>query len=148
MAPTIIMTVIFILAFIAFILIYTENAQNRNREFKIKMEAAKVAKNSHILNMPYKDLLGIVDINMVYYVTETVLTSGLHEMKTDEERSLEFNDALLTVCTKVRLSLSDDLIQALLFYISEDHLNIYIKDSARILLVAKIENSTRQQIKP
>lgn len=129
---------IFILLFIR----YAESVEQRKLEFEVKLKAAATAKNSHILNMGYKDLLSIVDNNMLYYVEQEILVSGISNKESDEEKSLHFNTLLIDTCAKVETSLSPDLKEALLFYITEDHLRTYIKDSCRVILIAKIEQKT------
>ena len=131
----------FILLFIIifFILQYRESYMYKEREFQIKLKSAETARNAHILNMSYKDLMSVVDTNMVYYIDQAILVSGISNKESDEERSLDFNALLLQVCTNVEMSMSDSLKEAILFYISEEHLRTYIKDSSRILMIAKIE---------
>lgn len=118
---------------------YAESVQQRKQEFEIKLQAASTAKNSHILNMGYKDLLSIVDTNMLYYVDQEILVSGISNKESDEEKSIHFNTLLIDVCTRVETSLSKDLKEALYFYVTEEHLRTYIKDSCRVILIAKIE---------
>ena len=138
---TLIITIILILIFGAFIYIIYRDMKQRQFEFKLKLESAKNSRGSNIRSMSYKDLLAIIDTNMVYYVDQSILISGIASKKSDEERSLIFNDILTSTCAQVELSLSNYVKEALLDYISEDHLNTYIKDRARILLIAKIEQN-------
>ena len=129
-----------ILAFagVAFIMVYDRANKSREQEFQIKLEMAKTSKNNHILNMPYKDLMTVVDVNMMYYVEQAIVESGIHSVS-DEEKSVQFNPLLISICTNIEMSLSEDLIKAIEFYVTHDYIKTYIKDSSRLLLLAKIE---------
>ena len=138
---TLIMICILICICIGFSVIQYKDMKQRQLEFQIKIEAAKNTKDSHVRSMSYKDLLSIIDTNMVYYVDQSILISEIVSKKSDEERSLIFNDILTSTCAQVDLSLSTAVKEALLTYISESHLHTYIKDRTRILLIAKIEQN-------
>ena len=131
----ILLSFILIMMMVEFWLSYSQ----RKQEFEIKLTAAETARNSHIVNMNYKDLLSIVDTNMIYYVDQEILLSGILNKKSDEEKSINFNNILISICSKVETSLSNDVKEALLFFITEEHFRTYIKDSSRVLLIAKIE---------
>ena len=140
-------TLTFIIIFILFtflgMFIYTSyrDAKQRELEFSIKLEAAKNTKGANVRAMGYKDLLNIIDTNMVYYVDQSILISGIATKKSDEERSIIFNDVLSSTCAQVELSLSSYIKDALLEFVSENHIHTYIKDRARLLLIAKIEQT-------
>ena len=138
---TLIITIILALLCGAFVFISYRDMKQREMEFNIKIEAAKNSKNSNIKSMNYKDLLSIIDTNMVYYVDQTILISGIATKKSDEERSLIFSDLLASTCAQIELSLSSSVKETLLDFISETHLHTYIKDRTRILLIAKIEQN-------
>lgn len=140
----ILMGIFQILTGLAFIVVYYRGNKSREQEFQLKLESAKSAKNSHILNMSYSDLMTIVDTNMLYYVEQSIISSGIHELKTDEQKSLQFNTVLTSVCASVEMSLSTDIKQAIYFYVAPDHLSTYIKDTGRLLLIAKIEQRAQQ----
>lgn len=131
--------IMILLIAIGFICVFGYSVMIRKQEFEIKLKAAETAKNTHIINMPYKDLLSIIDTNMAYYIDQAIVSSRILELETDEQLSLQFNTVLVSVCAEVSMSLSDDVKRALEFYVSPDHIRTYIKDSCRIILLAKIE---------
>ena len=138
---TLLIIIILILLFGAFIYNIYKDMKQREFEFKLKLESAKHSRGGNIRSMSYKDLLSIIDTNMIYYVDQSILISGIASKKSDEERSLIFNDVLSSTCAQVEMSLSNYVKEALLDYVSENHLNTYIKDRARLLLIAKIEQN-------
>lgn len=141
MIMDIIQIFVVLIAYLSFIQVYRQYTKDKSMEFEIKMEAAKSSGISHINTMSYKDLLSIVDSNIAYYVNDAMLSSGLVSAKSDEERSIQFNDIHVSIASKVEMSLSDSVKKAILNYVSQEHLRIYIKDTTRILLIAKTEQS-------
>lgn len=112
----------------------------RKREFDIKLEAAKASANAKVESLSYKELLAIVDQNMKYYVGQAILTSGIVNKKNDEERSLVINEILISTCAQVEMSISVNVKEAILKYVTLNHLQTYIKDATRLMLIAEIEN--------
>ena len=113
------------------------------RKFKFQMEQMKVqsivadkAKSNYVYNMSYSDLLDIVDKVINFYAADKVINLGL-DGKSDEELSVILDDVLIEVCGKTKFSLSSQIKEALQFYVTEDFLDIYIKDTCRLTLVAR-----------
>ena len=133
----------FILTIVLGFMVFTiyRDCRHREMEFQLKLESIKHAGASNIKSMSFKDLLNIIDTNMGYYVDQAILVSGINLKKSDEERSIIFNDVLISTCAQTESSLSLDVRNAILAFVSENHLQTYIKDRTRILLIAKIEQT-------
>ena len=119
--------------------IYRDMKQ-KEMEFEIKMTAAQASSDSNINNLPYLELKKILDENMKYYVHQNVLMSGIINCNTDEERSLMINDLIVATCIDVDKSISVKVKNAMLNYIADKHLLMYIKNTVRLLIVAEVEN--------
>lgn len=103
----------------------------------IQLEAAKAKKNNHIINMSYNDLFSIVDRLCEFHANMALITSSLSS-KDSSKLSILLDDVIVNVCTATRLSMSDDLIEAIHFYVSDTYLMEYIKNTVRLRLILKI----------
>ena len=136
--------VLVLLAIVAGIASYSiySNGKKTQDALMIQIEAAKAKKNNHIINMPYKDLLGIVD-NLVNFYTKNAVMDFSLSTKNDTELSVVLDDILINICTDVKMSVSKDLHEAILFYVSDAYFNKYIKNTARLLLILEIKRAGR-----
>lgn len=138
------MYIIAIMLYSTFIFVYYRHTQDKKFEFQLKLEAIKNKKNDHVESMSYKDLLSIVNDIIGYYVNDEYLHSALPKSTTDEEITLVFNQVHKSIAAKTEMGLSQDVKNALMGYISKEHMITYIKDTSRLVLVAKIEQNRRK----
>ena len=74
-----------------------------------------------------------------FYVSNTILLNGL-QSKDSNTISAVLDDLIIDISTQVRMSMSEELTNAILNYVTKDYLNNIIKDTVRIVLMAKIND--------
>ena len=104
---------------------------------KAQIEASKIKKTDHINTMKFDDILGVINKLINFYVSEKVLELGLIN-KNDDEISIVIDNMIVDVSTLVTSSLSDKIIEALLNYVTKDHMQRYIVSTIRLEIVARL----------
>lgn len=138
---TLIVLMILFLGLLIVLSIYTiwRSSLEQKMQFDVKMEIAKSSGNTTIKSMSYKDLQEIVNQLINFHVNSVVSTSNIRDKSTDE-LSIILDTMIVDVCARVKISLSNDILNAFYMYITDDFLNSYIKNLSRALLLAKIDN--------
>lgn len=111
----------------------------------IQIEAAKAKKNSHLMTIPYADLLGIINNLINFYVKSAVLEFPL-TTKTQTELSVLMDDILIQICTNVRMAMSEDIQEAMTSYVTEAHMMQYIKNTTRLILLSETTKIEKQNL--
>ena len=93
-----------------------------------------------LTSMSYTSIMEIIDKMIHFEVSNTILKNGLRN-KTDEELSVILDDYILNISEMVYTSISNDLLTVVQYYITDNYLKNYIKDTARIILVANLMSS-------
>ena len=71
-----------------------------------------------------------------------ILINGLL-LKDSDQLSTVMDDLLTKICTDVKMSMSEPLKTSSLNYVTDEYLNITIKDTSRLVLTAKINKRRR-----
>ena len=108
-----------------------------NYMLKAQIEASKIKKTDHINTMKFDDILGVINKLINFYVSEKILELGLIN-KNDDEISIVIDNMIVDVSTLVTSSLSDEIIKALLNYVTKDHMQRYIVSTIRLEIVARL----------
>lgn len=122
-------------------LLYHINYSNKEtKRLKELQLSTKPSIPSVLTNMSYTSIMEIVDKMIQFEVSNTILKHGLRN-KTDEELSVILDDFILNISETVYTSISNDLLSVVQYYITDNYLKSYIKDTARIILVANLMTS-------
>lgn len=118
-----------------------QETKRKQNEFDLKLQIAQIKRNEVVPKMSYGDLMKLVRENIMFYTDKVMLTYGLFTKTTNEERSVLMDDALKEICGLTHGSLSKDVLDSILAFVTEDHLASYIALNARLILIAKCESS-------
>ena len=93
-----------------------------------------------LTSMSYTSIMEIIDKMIHFEVSNTILKNGLRN-KTEEELSIILDNHILSISETVYTSISNELLTVVQYYITDNYLKSYIKDTARIILVANLMSS-------
>ena len=93
-----------------------------------------------LTTMSYTSIMEIIDKMIHFEVSNTILKNGLRN-KTEEELSVILDNHILTISESVYTSISNSLLTVVQYYITDNYLKKYIKDTTRIILVANLMSS-------
>ena len=116
-----------------------ETAKKNECMLKIQIEASKVKSVEHITKLSFDECIKIMNNIIGFYVSNTILLNGL-QSKDSNTISAVLDDLIIEISTQVRMSMSEELTNAILNYVTKDYLNNIIKDTVRIVLMAKIND--------
>ena len=116
-----------------------ETAKKNEGMLKIQIEASKVKSVEHITKLSFDECIKIMNNIIGFYVSNTILLNGL-QSKDSNTISAVLDDLIIEISTQVRMSMSEELTNAILNYVTKDYLNNIIKDTVRIVLMAKIND--------
>ena len=114
-----------------------ETAKKNEGMLNIQIEASKVKSVEHITKLSFDECIKIMNNIIGFYVSNTILLNGL-QSKDSNTISAVLDDLIIEISTQVRMSMSEELTNAILNYVTKDYLNNIIKDTVRIVLMAKI----------
>lgn len=136
--------IVFLMISILVCLIFNlrETAKKNEGMLKVQIEAAKVKGVDHITKMSFDDATKILHHLIGFYVSNAILVNGLLS-KDSDQLSTVMDDLLTKICTDVKMSMSEPLKTSFLNYVTDDYLNIMIKDTSRLVLTAKINERRR-----
>ena len=137
MCSLIVLLMVCILASVIFNL--RETAKKNEGMLKIQIEASKVKSVEHITKLSFDECIKIMNNIIGFYVSNTILLNGL-QSKDSNTISAVLDDLIIEISTQVRMSMSEELTNAILNYVTKDYLNNIIKDTVRIVLMAKIND--------
>lgn len=113
---------------------------NSNNETKKLQKTIKPSTPTVLTNMSYTSIMDIIDKMIHFEVSNTILKNGLR-IKTDEELSVILDNYILSISETVYTSISNDLLTVVQYYITDNYLKSYIKDTTRVILVANLMSS-------
>lgn len=113
---------------------------NSNNETKKLQKTMKPSIPAVLTSMSYTNIMDIIDKMIHFEVSNTILKNGLR-IKTDEELSVILDNYILSISETVYTSISNDLLAVVQYYITDNYLKCYIKDTARVILVANLMSS-------
>lgn len=114
-----------------------ETAKKNEGMLQVQIEAAKVKSTEHVTKLSFDDAVKIVNHLIGFYVSNVILMNGLKE-KTADEISAVQDSLVINISTQVRLAMSEQLTTSIQNYVTTDYLNIMIKDTTRLVLIAKL----------
>lgn len=115
-----------------------ETAKKNEIMLQIQIEASKVKSVDHITKLPFDECIKIINNIIGLYTTNSILINGL-KSKDADAISAVLDELIIELSTQVRMSMSEELTRAILNYVTKDYLNNLIKDSVRIVLLAKLK---------
>lgn len=113
------------------------NTRKNETMLEMQINASKLHSTQHVETMKYEDLLKIVETITNFHITK-LMTQNMKSMSSDEERSLFIDDCLPQLCVDIYTSLSESFLRGILSYVSESYFKNYIKDTTRLLLIARM----------
>lgn len=133
---------------------YTIIRDTKSKEslFQIQMESAKSKSMKDALSVT--DLYQIVDGIIKFYTARQLATTNLSQ-HSEQELSLLLNDVIITITSNVELRLSENFKQMWELYFDQiptdkeqlpSHLNLYIYENTRLILVRAIEGMKRGKV--
>lgn len=113
------------------------NTRKNEGMIQAQIEAGKVTRSNHVTTLPYDASKKIISDLISMYTADALLVGGFKSKK-PEEISLAMDDMTIDICMSVWEAMSNELKQSMLFYVTEKHLKIAIKDEVRLNLVARL----------
>ena len=118
--------------------IYTDYF-NRKKMFDIQIEMAK-AQQATTKDMSWSDIKQVINDIVSFNVSNYILANGLARMK-NEELSIMWTMILGELCTKIELSISDEVKRQALKSITEEYFSRFIKESVQITIIYQLETN-------
>ena len=123
---------------------------SKERMFQIQLTSAESSSIKDI--PPVVELYKIIDDTIKFYIARQVIPSNLLQCS-EQELSIMLNDIILTIASNVEMHLSDRFKKMWEVYFDpipktkEDppsHLNLYIYDNTKLILIRTIESAKMQ----
>ncbi len=112
---------------------------NRQKMFELQIEGAK-GQQAVLKDMSWEDIKKTVNDIISFNVSTYIITNGLQKMKNDE-LSLMWTMILGELCTRIDMSISDEIKRQAFKSISQDYFSRFIKDSVQITIIYQLENN-------
>lgn len=132
-----IMVMIVFCGILTFLSIHITTRKNEGM-IQAQIEASKIKRTDHVNTLSYDALLKIINDIIGFYISDYILIKGLL-IKSDDEMSIIIDNVLVDICSSVYSAMSVELRQAMLNYVTEDHLKLLIKDNCRIVIIHKLQ---------
>lgn len=112
---------------------------NRSKMFETQIEMAK-AQQATTKELTWKEIKETINDIVSFTVSTYISTNGLNKMS-NEELSVVWTMIIGDLCTKIEISISDEIKRQAFKSISEDYFREFIKNSVEITVVYDLENN-------
>lgn len=120
------------------------DSHTREKLFEVQIEMGK-GQAAMTRELPWSDLKKIIDEIINFTISNYIITNGIAKMN-DEELALNWTLMLNELCTKVEVSLSDEIKRQMLKTVSEEYLRDYIKNSVQLVIVYKLQTPKKNKV--
>ena len=120
------------------------DSHTREKLFEVQIEMGK-GQAAMTRELPWSDLKKIIDEIIGFTISNYIITNGIAKM-TDEELALNWTVMLNELCTKVEISLSDEIKRQMLKTVSQEYLQEYIKNSVQLVIVYRLQTPKKNKV--